>query len=164
MREVQQRLIPSINIGEYRPGIERPDDGGLYPLEEAGTYGPVPKSKHPGKWSQPKAYVPREKKPKIYASYAICEGCTQNVQESNKTGTRRRGSVSTVVSDNLTPPKRAVSEPPKSPVKKQVKFEPRSMSEPIKSEISNVEEELGMVGRLKLAMEVMEDTIGSLKV
>ena len=53
------RLIPSINIGEYRPGIERPDDGGLYPLEEAGTYGPVPKSKHPGKWSQPKAYVPR---------------------------------------------------------------------------------------------------------
>ena len=45
-----------------------------------------------------------------------------------------------------------------------VKFEPRSMSEPIKSEISNVEEELGMVGRLKLAMEVMEDTIGSLKV
>jgi len=163
------RLIPSINIGEYRPGTARPDDGGLYPLEEAGTYGPVPKSKHPGKWSLPKAYVPREKKPKIYASYAICEGCTQNVQETNKTGTRRRGSVSTVASDNVSvgPPKRserAVSEPPKCQIKKQVKFEPRSMSEPIRQKISAVDEELSMVGRLKLAMEVMEDTIGSLKV
>jgi len=167
------RLIPSINIGEYRPGTARPDDGGLYPLEEAGTYGPVPKSKHPGKWSLPKAYVPREKKQKIYASYAICEGCcTQNVQETNKTGTRRRGSVSTVASDNVSvsPPKRserAMSEPPNKEIKKQVKFEPRSMSEPISPKIStvdSVDEELSMVGRLKLAMEVMEDTIGSLKV
>ena len=53
------RLIPSVNVGEYGPGPERPDDGGLYPLEEAGTYGPVPKVKHPGKWSLPQPYVPR---------------------------------------------------------------------------------------------------------
>ena len=53
------RLVPSVTVGEYRAGAERPEDGGLYPLAEAGTYGQVPRAKHPGKWAQPKAYVPR---------------------------------------------------------------------------------------------------------
>ena len=51
--------MPSVTVGEYRAGAERPEDGGLYPLAEAGTYGQVPRAKHPGKWTQPKAYVPR---------------------------------------------------------------------------------------------------------
>ena len=53
------RYLPSVNIGEYRAGTERPEDGGLYPLEDPGTYGAVPRQKHPGKWSLPPAYVPR---------------------------------------------------------------------------------------------------------
>ena len=53
------RYLPSVNIGEYRAGTERPEDGGLYPLEDPGTYGAVPKQKHPGKWSLPQAYIPR---------------------------------------------------------------------------------------------------------
>ena len=53
------RYLPSVNIGEYRAGTERPEDGGLYPLEDPGTYGVVPRQKHPGKWSLPQAYVPR---------------------------------------------------------------------------------------------------------
>ena len=53
------RYLPSVNIGEYRAGTERPEDGGLYPLEDPGTYGAVPRQKHPGKWSLPQAYIPR---------------------------------------------------------------------------------------------------------
>ena len=41
-----------------------------------------------------------------------------------------------------------------------VKFTKRSVSEPIKS---TVDEELGMMGKLKLAKEVTEDAIESLR-
>ena len=58
-------------MGEYTTCLSRPDDGGLYPLEEEGTYGRVPKKEHQGKWTGPQPYVKRERKPKMYASYAI---------------------------------------------------------------------------------------------
>ena len=53
------RLLPSLTVGEYGPAADRPEDGGLYPLEEAGEYGAVPKLKYPGKWKAPQHYVPR---------------------------------------------------------------------------------------------------------
>merc|ERR1711872_543629 len=132
MREVQ-RLIPSVNVGEYGPGPERPDDGGLYPLEEAGTYGPVPKAKHPGKWSLPQPYVPREKKPKTYASYNISEGCALHARVLNKNDNwgarlgvpRRRGSVSSNASSARF--ERAVSEPPQIKKQSKVTFVKRSV-------------------------------------
>jgi len=36
-------------MGVYTSGPLRPEDGGLYPLEEEGTYGRVPRRPHPGK-------------------------------------------------------------------------------------------------------------------
>merc|ERR1712122_354043 len=90
----------------------------LIPLEEAGTYGPVPKAKHPGKWSLPQPYVPRERRPKTYASYNISEGCALHARVLNKNDNwggrvgvpRRRGSVSSNASSARF--ERAVSEPP----------------------------------------------------
>ena len=92
---------------------------------------------------------------------------------------RRRGSVSSNAS-SVQRYERAVSEPPQ--IKKQSKgeyviskrksknqllsywllvtFVKRSVSEPT---TSTVDEELGMIGRLKLVREVKEDTIESLQ-
>ena len=58
-------------MGVYTSGPLRPEDGGVYPLEEEGTYGRVPRRPHPGKWSGPDTYLKRERKTKMYASYAI---------------------------------------------------------------------------------------------
>ena len=72
---------------------------------------------------------------------------------------RRRESVSSTVSRT----ERAVSAPPQTTTvspKKQVKFVKRSVSEPTKS---SVEEELGLLGKLRLAKEVKKDTIGRLR-
>merc|ERR1719154_140024 len=74
MREVQ-RLLPSLEMGQYTPGHHRPEEGGLYPLEEEGTYGKVPKKVHTAKWAEPEPYVKRERKTKMYASYAISDKC-----------------------------------------------------------------------------------------
>ena len=103
----------------------------------------------------------------MYASYNICECCVHGQEQEKRGGrgtttttttTRRRESVSSTVSRN----ERAVSAPPQttgSP-RKQVKFVKRSVSEPSKS---SVEEELGILGRLRLAKEVKMDTIGRLR-
>jgi len=162
MRDVQ-RYLPSVNIGEYRAGTERPEDGGLYPLEDPGTYGAVPKQKHPGKWSLPQAYIPREKKPKTYASYNISSGCALHNKVLRKnndwSGESDRGSVRRGYSPAPPRQERAVSEPPIQK-KKVVKFVKRSESEPVRS---SVEEELGMIGRLRLVKEVGEDARESLQ-
>merc|ERR1711990_281972 len=70
-----ERLIPAANMGEYEPPRERPEDGGLYPLNAEGTYGRVPKNRNPGRWQELLKYQKREKKPKLYASYAISDKC-----------------------------------------------------------------------------------------
>merc|ERR1712088_392774 len=70
-----ERLIPAANMGEYEPPRERPEDGGLYPLNAEGTYGRVPKNRNPGRWQELPKYQKREKKPKLYASYAISDKC-----------------------------------------------------------------------------------------
>ena len=44
-------------------------------LEEEGTYGTVPKKVHAAKWAEPEPYVKRERKTKMYASYAISDKC-----------------------------------------------------------------------------------------
>merc|ERR550517_1267966 len=167
------RLLPSLTVGEYGPPQDRPDDGGLYPLEEAGSYGDVPRQKYKGKWKPPQPYVPRERKPKVYASYAICECCVQEQEMDRRTSSYRsqemdrRGATSyrryrdsqASLNDRS---ERAASAPPQttgSP-KKQVKFVKRSVSEPTKS---TVEEELGILSKLRLAKEVKKDTIESLR-
>jgi len=162
------RLLPSLTVGEYAPP-NVPPQGGLFPLQEEGSYGEVPKIKTKGKWKLPQPYVPREKKPKVYASYNICECCVQGQerkwtsvsrsQELERRETRRRESLS-----SLSPrTERATSAPPQTnaSIKKQVKFVKRSGSEPTKN---TVEEELGLLSKLKLTKEVKQDTIESLRV
>ena len=66
-------VLPSEYMGEYEeksaPMRRRsaPTRGKLYPLREEGAYGgpPLP----------PPGYIGREKKPKIYSSYAVDHGC-----------------------------------------------------------------------------------------
>jgi hypothetical protein len=42
-------MVPSATMGEYEEPKERPEDGGLYPLNAEGTYGRVPKNRNPGR-------------------------------------------------------------------------------------------------------------------
>lgn len=69
-------VVPSQEMGEYefggatrrRSAPSRPSGGGLYPLTEEGTYGPPP-------GPPPPPYKGRERKPKVYSSYAVDSGC-----------------------------------------------------------------------------------------
>ncbi|XP_023324941.1 uncharacterized protein LOC111698754 isoform X2 [Eurytemora carolleeae] len=91
-------LIPSEVMGEYEdpefkekqrrrsaPLPSRPP--GLYPLTEEGTYGTPPI------WSKPETYKRRERKPKVYASYAISSDCDvhaeklESIEKSHSLGT-----------------------------------------------------------------------------
>merc|ERR1712045_280564 len=155
MREVT-RLLPSLAVGEYAPPAVLPR-GGLFPLQEEGSYGELPKVKTRGKWKLPQPYVPREKKPKVYASYNICECCVQGQE------VERRGTSVSSRRNNLSRNERAASAPPQTTtsIKKQVKFVKRIVSEPAKN---TAEEELGLLNRLKLSKEVKQDTIESLRV
>ncbi|TRY79348.1 hypothetical protein TCAL_05111 [Tigriopus californicus] len=68
-------MIPSAEMGEYEDGRRRSAParpaGPLYPLSEEGTYGAPP----PGPRPPPPPYKPRERKPKIYSSYAVDSKC-----------------------------------------------------------------------------------------
>lgn len=71
-------MIPSETMGEYDSAGQRrksapakPPGGGLFPLDEEGTYGRPPAAPAPPAPPTPK----RERKPKIYASYAVDSNC-----------------------------------------------------------------------------------------
>eukprot|EP00095_Tigriopus_kingsejongensis_P004651 maker-scaffold29_size597861-snap-gene-4.37 protein:Tk04651 transcript:maker-scaffold29_size597861-snap-gene-4.37-mRNA-1 annotation:"polyketide synthase of type i" len=69
-------MIPSAEMGEYEDGRRRsaparPPTGKLYPLSEEGMYGAPP----PGPRPPPPPYKPRERKTKIYSSYAVDSKC-----------------------------------------------------------------------------------------
>jgi len=68
-------MIPSEDMGEYenaggrrKSAPAKPPGGGLFPLNEEGTYGRPPAAPAP---PTPK----RERKPKVYASYAVEASC-----------------------------------------------------------------------------------------
>jgi len=89
-------MIPSEDMGEYESGASRrksapakppvPPGGGLFPLDEQGTYGAAPR--RPGMPPTAPSTVPfqriRERKPKVYASYAINNDCTLHQQKLAK--------------------------------------------------------------------------------
>jgi len=77
-------MIPSEVMGEYEDPEERtrrrsaplplrPPGGGLFPLLEEGTYGPPP--------SLQTSYKRRERKPKVYASYAVSSDCNVHAEK-----------------------------------------------------------------------------------
>eukprot|EP00092_Neocalanus_flemingeri_P012379 GFUD01013347.1.p1 GENE.GFUD01013347.1~~GFUD01013347.1.p1 ORF type:complete len:164 (+),score=64.34 GFUD01013347.1:29-520(+) len=158
MREVE-RLVPSLTMGEYITGVSRPDGGGLYPLAEEGMYGRVPRKEYQARWTGPQPYVKRERKTKMYASYAISDKCELHALVLGKYDRRSQ--------QTQQPPRpssrsgRAASAPPETQLsaKKPVKPIDRRPSLPPSHRI---DEELGMLSKLKLTREVEEDTIESL--
>ena len=65
----QKTLIDCLHqVGEYEAYKRREKKkGGLYPLNEEGEYGPPPSALPPPL----PGYKKRERKPKVYASYAV---------------------------------------------------------------------------------------------
>merc|ERR1711962_956777 len=148
----KMRMIPSMTMGEYEAPRVRPQDGGLYPLSKEGTYGRVPRNKHQGRWQELPKYVPREKKPKLYASYAISDKCELHSLVLDK--------YSRSAPRNI----RATSAPPESLARSIEKFSREQSLPPLSAGKTGTvkEEELDMVGKLELARELVEDSIESL--
>jgi len=164
-----ERLIPAANMGEYEPPRERPEDGGLYPLNAEGTYGRVPKNRNPGRWQELPKYQKREKKPKLYASYAISDKCELHSLVLDKYMRAPKCSVHSSGSGSGRS-SRATSAPPQNlPVtevkEKSVEKSSRQASLPpveVGSTMMLKVEDLDMLARLKLAREKEEDCMESL--
>merc|ERR1711970_247823 len=164
-----ERLIPAANMGEYEPPRERPEDGGLYPLNAEGTYGRVPKNRNPGRWQELPKYQKREKKPKLYASYAISDKCELHSLVLDKYMRPPKCSVHSSGSGSGRS-SRATSAPPQNlPVtevkEKSVEKSSRQASLPpveVGSTMMLKVEDLDMLARLKLAREKEEDCMESL--
>jgi len=147
-------------MGEYDDAEHR--EGRLYPLPEEGCYGSAPKKQHPGKWSNGmESYVKRERKPKVYASYAISDKCELHSLVLDKYSRKKRGT---------TPPLRSTP----SPVLSSSSRGSRSVSTPPREKPATNKRqgslppgidmgELNMLAQLKLARELEESTIESLR-
>merc|ERR1711936_1464437 len=167
-----ERLIPAANMGEYEPPRERPEDGGLYPLNAEGTYGRVPKSRNPGRWQELPRYQKREKKPKLYASYAISDKCELHSLVLDKYMRPPKCSVhSGPGSSTSGRSSRATSAPPQSLAAPEVKERPVEKQNSRQASLPPVEvgstmmlkvEDLDMLARLKLAREKEEDCMEAL--
>merc|ERR1712088_64850 len=162
-----ERLIPAANMGEYEPPRERPEDGGLYPLNAEGTYGRVPKNRNPGRWQELPKCQKREKNPKLYASYAISDKCELHSLVLDKYMRPPKCSVHTSGSGRSS---RATSAPPQSLAvtevkEKSVEKSNRQASLPpveVGTTMMLKVEDLDMLARLKLAREKEEDCMESL--
>jgi len=118
-------MLPSETMGEYDSGAQRrksapskPPSGGLFPLDEEGTYGRPPAGPAPKAPPTPK----RERKPKIYSSYAVDSACNlhakklakvekQRERELEEQRSRRRRSMAMANRRNVSAsPSRASSE------------------------------------------------------
>ena len=143
-------------MGEYSSATSRPADGGLYPLEEEGTYGKVPKKEYVGKWTGPEPYVRREKKPKIYSSYSISDKCELHslVLDKYSRGCKVHSSSSSRVA-------RSVSSSSEENVNKTETID--SIDSGSSLPPSYKVEDLDMLSKLKLVRELEEDTRDALK-
>jgi len=106
---MDRRYIPSEDIGDYEEYRKKKSPnkiGPLYPLDEEGSYGAPPSALPPPL----PAYQKRDRKPKVYASYAVSSDCcmhadklVQNEADRGKTPTRRVRKKSTTPSYNSLP-------------------------------------------------------------
>ena len=150
-------------MGEYTTCLSRPDDGGLYPLEEEGTYGRVPKKEHQGKWTGPQPYVKRERKPKMYASYAISDKCELHALVLDKYD-RRMKEENHKLERCFSRSSRAVSVPPELDHMGKEKAKPVDRCTSLPPDYKNEDvEDLEMISKLDLARELKEDTFESLR-
>ena len=68
---ISNMYIPSEEMGDYEEARNRRKSSGpLYPLSEEGRYGPPPKEKPKPRPPLP-GYEKRDRKSKVYASYAV---------------------------------------------------------------------------------------------
>jgi len=156
-------------MGEYEPPRERPEDGGLYPLNAEGTYGRVPKNRNPGRWQELPKYQKREKKPKLYASYAISDKCELHAlvldkymrppkcSVHNSSGSGRSSRATSAPPQNLT-----VTEVKEKTVEKSIRQASLPPAVEVGSTMMLKVEDLDMLARLKLAREKEEDCMESL--
>ncbi len=117
-----KHFMPSSSMGEYeaqrRRSAPAKPAGGLFPLDEEGTYGAPPLAPKP-----PPAAPKRERKPKVYSSYSVDSSCNihakklQKVQEQrdremNEQRARRRRSMNSRPRSHMSSasPSRASSE------------------------------------------------------
>merc|ERR1712130_976848 len=152
-----ERLIPAANMGEYEPPRERPEDGGLYPLNAEGTYGRVPKNRNPGRWQELPKYQKREKKPKLYASYAISDKCELHSLVLDKYMRPPKCSVHSSSGSGRS--SRATSAPPQNLTVTEVK---EKTVEKSSRQASLPPVEVGSTMMLKVAREKEEDCMESL--
>lgn len=117
-------MIPSASMGEYESGAGRrksapakPPSGGLFPLDEEGTYGRPPAPPAPPPPATPK----RERKTKVYSSYSVDSKCDlhakklakvekQRERELEEQRSRRRRSIAANRRNVSASPSRASSE------------------------------------------------------
>ena len=118
-------FMPSASMGEYESGRRKsapakppqPPGGGLFPLDEEGTYGRPPAAPAPPPPATPK----RERKPKVYSSYAVDSRCDlhakklakvekQRERELEEQRSRRRRSMASNRRNVSASPSRASSE------------------------------------------------------
>lgn len=101
-----RKYIPSEDMGdyeEYKKKGRNKKKGPLYPLDEEGSYGAPPSALPPPL----PGYQKRERKPKVYASYAVSSDCCmhadkleQNEKVRGKTPPRIQSKRSTTPSNN----------------------------------------------------------------
>jgi len=85
--------IPSEEMGDYEEARNRRKSSGpLYPLSEEGRYGPPPKEKPKPRPPLP-GYEKRDRKSKVYASYAVSNDCCMHSHklDKNEQGQATRG-------------------------------------------------------------------------
>lgn len=107
--------IPSQEMGDYEEARNRTrkKSGALFPLDEEGCYGRPPAQQAQQARQLPAplpGYLKRERKPKVYASYAVSNDCCMHAQklEKNETAkTSRGGRRETPPSRGRTPPTHA---------------------------------------------------------
>lgn len=96
--------IPSQEMGDYEEARgRRKSSGPLYPLSEEGAYGAPPREKPKPRPPLP-GYEKRDRKPKVYASYAVSNECSMH---SHKLDVNERGQATR----GRTPPSRKDSGP-----------------------------------------------------
>jgi len=117
------KYIPSEEVGEYEQYKKKDrKKGGLYPLNEEGEYGPPPSALPPPL----PGYQKRERKPKVYASYAISSECEAHGEAIKETLSRNSSR-----SQSYQPPvRRASSYTRRSPAPSPSPAKERSYSQP----------------------------------
>eukprot|EP00092_Neocalanus_flemingeri_P076597 GFUD01095022.1.p1 GENE.GFUD01095022.1~~GFUD01095022.1.p1 ORF type:complete len:351 (+),score=115.36 GFUD01095022.1:43-1053(+) len=117
-QDMDRKYIPSEDMGDYEEyRKKKKKTGPLYPLDEEGTYGAPPSALPPPL----PGYQKRERKPKVYASYAVSSDCclhadklAQNETDRGKTPPRTPRKKSSPPSHKSLPRSSRSSSQPKA--------------------------------------------------